>query len=102
MEKTNNINMKAVKLNARIRKLKSLNPVADAEMNPVFQSIEQLAESDNWKDKQTVISSALDRFQTEYGISIGVQLDTDKMRLILDHMIANDLTTVNIKFEIWK
>ena len=49
-----------------------------------------------------MISNAIEQVQTEYSVSIGVQLDVKKIGEILDHMMENGLKTVNIKFEIWK
>ena len=49
-----------------------------------------------------MISNAIEQVQTEYSVSIGVQLDIKKIGEILDHMIENGLKTVSIKFEIWK
>ena len=73
-----------------------INP--ETEMN----SIEQQAAADNFSIKQQAISDVIDKVQEEFGINIGVQLDTAKIKAILDYMIDNQLTTVSLKYEIWK
>ena len=56
------------------------------------------------KDLQLTMSlnDAIDKIQTEYNVSIGLQLDTQKIKKIIDFMIDNQLTTVSLKYEIWK
>ena len=56
------------------------------------------------KDLQLTMSlnNAIDKIQSEYNVSIGLQLDTQKIKTILDFMIDNQLTTVSLKYEIWK
>jgi hypothetical protein len=57
---------------------------------------------ENDLELRLTISSAIDKIELEYGVSIGLQLDADKIAKIINHMIENGLKTVNIKFEVWK
>ena len=102
MKEKKNSTGKAVKQIDPIRKLQVIEIVPDNEFKQVIESIEQQGEIDNWNVKVLALTDALEKIQEEYGVNIGLQLDTAKIMAINNHMIKNGCTTVNIKFEIWK
>jgi hypothetical protein len=66
------------------------------------KTVPALSQAESDLDLILSLTNAIDKIQTEYNVSIGLQLDTSKITEILNHMIENSLQTINIKFQIWK
>lgn len=74
------------------------NKIKKPRKTKVVSALSQ-AESD--LDLILSLNNAIDKIQTEYNVSIGLQLDTSKITEILNHMIENSLPIINIKYQIW-
>ena len=86
----------------KVIKLPPFTKEMKRKIKPEMNSIEQQAAADQFQLTQAAIAKVIDDTQKEFKINIGVQLDTDKIKAILDYMIDNQLTTVSLKYEIWQ
>ena len=82
------------------KKVKPLKQARSIEENAVEALQKQLLEAQ--QKALDAVTKTIESIEQENKVGIGVQLDIKKLTDVITYMIANNKSTISLKFEVWK